>query len=220
MIKEIKDKELIYNIFLPNHETDFLQRKIKLLSQPYEVQMLQNMASKLNNNDVVLDVGANIGNHAIYLALSVGCKIICFEPDKKLCMAIRFSSEINNIKDKIQIYNVALGSEETVCKIIANEDNPNSVGSQQVLAGVGNISMKTLDSFNFSKLGCIKIDVEGFEENVLIGGIETIKKHKPILYIEAWNKEALDKVLDIIAPIGYTNKQRFNATPTYLFTID
>jgi FkbM family methyltransferase len=220
MIKTISDGKIVYDIFLPNYNTDFLQRQIRLLSKPYEIKMLEDMASRLNNNSVVLDIGANIGNHSLYLALSVGCKTICFEPDKNLCKAIRYSSEINNIENKIDIHNVALGLEESVCKIVMNEENPNSVGSQQVVSGFGNIPMKTLDSFNIQQVDCIKIDVEGFEEKVLLGGMQTIKNHLPILYIEAWNKEYLNKTLDIIGPLGYTSKQRFNATPTYLFTTD
>jgi FkbM family methyltransferase len=220
MIKTISDGKIIYDIFLPHCNTDFLQRKIRFTSEPYEIKMLQDMSSRLNNNNVVLDIGANIGNHSIYLALSVGCKVICFEPDKTLCKAIKDSSEINNIKNKIDIHNVALGSEESVCEIVMSEKNPNSVGSQQVVAGSGEIPMKTLDSFNIQQVDCIKIDVEGFEEKVLLGGIQTIKNHLPILYIEAWNKEYLNKILDTIGPLGYTSKQRFNATPTYLFTTD
>jgi FkbM family methyltransferase len=220
MIKKIGDGKITYEIFLPNYDTDFLQRQIRFLSQPYEIKMLQDMASRLNNDSVVLDVGANIGNHSLYLALSVGCKIVCFEPDNSLCKAIRYSSEINKIKNKIDIHNVALGLEESMCKIVMSQENPNSVGSQQVLSGSGNIPMKTLDSFNFDQVDCIKIDVEGFEEKVLLGGIQTIKNNLPVLYIEAWNKENFDKIIDIIGPLGYTSKQRFNATPTYLFTTD
>jgi hypothetical protein len=46
------------------------------------------------------------------------------------------------------------------------------------------ISVKKLDSFNFTDLNLLKIDVEGWEFEVLKGAVETIKKHKPVLLVE------------------------------------
>lgn len=218
MIKEIRYDDVSYKIYLPNHETDHLQRLIKNTSRPYELGMLQDMESRLNKDSVVLDVGANIGNHALYLAIFLGCQVVCFEPDKELCRSIQINSEINEIKN-ISIHNVAVGSENTVCHIVQSEKNPESVGSQQVVLGSGNVIMTTLDDFNFDRVDCIKIDVEGFEENVLIGAQKLIKKNKPIIYVEAWDLPSLQKIVDILGPIGYINRKRFNATPTYLFSI-
>ena len=41
---------------------------------------------------------------------------------------------------------------------------------------------------NIEKIDFIKIDVEGWEEQVLEGAMHTILKYKPIMYIEIWNK--------------------------------
>lgn len=46
------------------------------------------------------------------------------------------------------------------------------------------IEVRTLDSYNLTNITMIKIDVENFELNVLKGGIETIKRNKPIIFIE------------------------------------
>lgn len=219
MIKEISDGNISYNIYLPNHATDHLQRLIKNMSKPYELGMLQDMASRLQKDSFVLDVGANIGNHALYLAVVVGCDTVCFEPDKELCNAINISAEINELKN-IKVVNAAVGSENTICHIVMSEENPESVGSQQVVPYSGNIRMTTLDNFDFARVDCMKIDVEGFEENVLVGAKNTIERNKPIIYVEAWNNEALQKVVDILEPYGYSNRERFNATPTYRFEID
>lgn len=215
MIKEISDEKIFYKIFLPNHEKDHLQRMIKFLGKPYELQMLQDIVSRLNSESVFLDVGANIGNHSIYVSLSTQCEVVAFEPDKILCDAINTNIEINNIQN-ITVENCAIGSENTYCELVRNEDFPESVGAQQVIANVGQIPMKTIDSFNFDKVTCMKIDVEGFEKEVLLGAKETIIKHKPDIYIEAWSLEFIEEILDILSPLGYENKKRFNATPTYL----
>lgn len=217
MIKGISDDNIYYKIFLPNHDTDHLQRLIKNTSKPYELAMLKDMSERIDSSSVVLDIGANIGNHAIYLALVNKCKVICFEPDSKLTDSILYSAELNNISRNIEIHNVALGNENTICNLQMSKENPNNVGSQQVVTGYGNIVMTTLDSLNIDRVDCIKIDVEGFEEKVLLGGINLIKKNMPIIYVEAWDSKALSRIVDILSPLGYNVKQRFNATPTYLF---
>lgn len=218
MIVEVKDESYSYKLYLPNGEVDHLQRLIKNTSSPYEVNMLRDMASRLNKDSIVLDVGANIGNHSIYLAYVCGCSVICFEPDKNLTDAIEYNAQINSLLDKITIHQVAVGSKKTKCHIKMSDINPESVGSQQVVAGIGNIDMITLDDLGLNKVDCIKIDVEGFEKEVLLGAENLIKINKPIIYVEAWDQNYLNGILDILSPIGYSIKQRFNATPTYLLT--
>jgi hypothetical protein len=74
------------------------------------------------------------------------------------------------------------------------------------------IETRTLDSYNFSKIDFIKIDVEGWEEQVLRGAMDTILKYKPRMYIEIWTKEGdrvrpanYEKVSDILKrEMGYT----------------
>lgn len=218
LIANIKDGDYSYQLYLPNGDTDHLQRLIKNTSAPYEVGMLRDMASRLDNTSIVLDIGANIGNHSIYLAYVSGCSVICFEPDKNLTNAIEYSAKLNSLIDKIQIYEAAVGSKNTKCEIKISDDSPENVGSQQVLADRGNIDMISLDSLELNKVDCMKIDVEGFEKEVLLGAKNLIKDNKPIIYIEAWDKNYLRDIIDILAPLGYTIKQRFNATPTYLLT--
>ena len=48
----------------------------------------------------------------------------------------------------------------------------------------GSIQCRTLDSFKFSNVDFIKIDVDGFEHQVLIGAKRTIKKFSPVINIE------------------------------------
>jgi len=46
------------------------------------------------------------------------------------------------------------------------------------------VPMRTLDSFDYTDIGFIKIDVEGYEYKVLLGAKETIKKYRPVLLVE------------------------------------
>lgn len=59
-----------------------------------------------------------------------------------------------------------------------------SSGDSKVGTAVGDIPMRTLDSFNLQKVDFIKADCEGFEENVFLGAGETIRKWKPVIIVE------------------------------------
>ena len=55
---------------------------------------------------------------------------------------------------------------------------------KQHMVEIVEIPIKTLDSFNYDKIDLMKIDVEGFEEFVLAGAEETIKRCKPVIALE------------------------------------
>jgi FkbM family methyltransferase len=54
------------------------------------------------------------------------------------------------------------------------------------------------------KIVAIKIDVENFEYNVLKGGEQLLKKHKPAIYCELWNNEVRQRTISFLIEIGYT----------------
>jgi hypothetical protein len=67
--------------------------------------------------------------------------------------------------------------------------------------------MRTLDSFNLTNVGFVKIDVEGHEEAVLHGGVETLKREKPNLMIEIEERHApgsLARVSTFLDDLGYS----------------
>jgi hypothetical protein len=66
------------------------------------------------------------------------------------------------------------------------------------------VPIRTLDSYEFDNVGLIKIDVEGFEEKVLRGGVKTIARCKPILYIEDDRPELSGSLRKFITELGYS----------------
>lgn len=80
----------------------------------------------------------------------------------------------------------------------------------------GGIRCQPLDKLDINKkIDFIKIDVEGFEKEVLLGGVELIKRDKPQIYIEIFeeNKNAVDAILQ---KMGYVNKKRWNDDYLYV----
>jgi hypothetical protein len=61
------------------------------------------------------------------------------------------------------------------------------------------------DSYKHNNVSLIKIDVEGFEEQVLLGAQETIARSTPIIYLEADRVEKLAGLDDIPKAVGYAH---------------
>jgi hypothetical protein len=71
---------------------------------------------------------------------------------------------------------------------------------------VQKIRLETLDSQGLRNIGFIKIDVEGHEENVIRGGIETLKQNKPVLVVEIEKRHAgkpAGATIGLIEKLGY-----------------
>lgn len=101
------------------------------------------------------------------------------------------------VNGKIHTYNVALGPNQSSIEMhIKKNDGHNRVANDgyttpsgravKINTGYQRVSVpqETLDSYNFTDVDIIKIDVEGYELQVLEGAVQTIAKNRPIVQIE------------------------------------
>ncbi|MCC7051503.1 MAG: FkbM family methyltransferase [Bacteroidia bacterium] len=153
-------------------------------------QKLLNLAIK---DAVVLDIGTNIGSTLLQFANKVGenGRVYGFEPDKINYQVCLKNISLNKFKN-IDVSNIGLG--ETNDTFILAVDTPTNRGGNRIVIKKPlnkesiKIDVQKLDDWilskNIDRINLIKIDVEGFDLKVLKGGVETIKKFKPILFIE------------------------------------
>ncbi|AWM61388.1 glycosyl transferase family 1 [Stutzerimonas stutzeri] len=92
-----------YSIYLPDAENDYIQGRIVTDQQPYELEMLRDMAARLQPEDLVLDIGANIGNHTLYLASVAGCQVYAFSFQPENCSALVESVESNQLVGLVEV---------------------------------------------------------------------------------------------------------------------
>lgn len=184
---------------------------------------LQDFYTKvLKEDDIVIDAGANIGYLTVQFA-NIVKRVYSFEPQpyifNMLCSNILF----NNLNDKVEHYRVGLGDKEERGQLwsIDKED----FGGVWNYGGRGlewehshykatgevreedQIKVSTLDSFNIVKCDLIKLDVQGYEWQLIEGGKKTIESNLPIVLLES-NPERSDndkKVLDYFKNLGYSN---------------
>lgn len=143
-----------------------------------------NSLSFVSNFGTALDVGAHVGTWAADF-VKMFDKTICFEPIKehRECL-VKNLEAITKDSSKYEIYDCALGDEYKDKVYLGYVTEGNSGTASIVSEGEYSAEMKPLDSFNFSNIDYMKVDVEGFELQFLKGAAETIKRTKPVLNIE------------------------------------
>lgn len=204
-----------YKIFLPHVATDYIQGKIAKEGVPYEHEMLKDMASRVKSEDLVLDVGANIGNHTLFLAAS-GFRVCAFEPNVALASAIEKSLELNGWGDRVSVYASGLGRSAGMAHF--SKTISSNLGAMSLESGEGDIQLLALDELNFPQPPALmKIDVEGMELDVLQGAVNLIKNARPLIYIECLDQQHFREIFNWLSGAGYVYWDTFNASPTHLF---
>jgi FkbM family methyltransferase len=156
----------------------------------FEPQELIETLSILPKFARILDIGSNIGNHALFFTIcGEASEIHCFEPSQNTANTLHSNFQINKIPaSRYKIHRMAVGAKSqqgTLC----NLDNLNSGATSIKINTEGPIHIDSLDNIftTDSVFDLLKIDVEGMELEVLEGAGETIKRSQPIILIEVSN---------------------------------
>ena len=152
----------------------------------------------LRKDEVMLDIGANIGSYTILAGAVVGAKCFAFEPIPETFRCLIDNVNINGIYDKVKCYNIGLADKNGILKFTSNLGTNNHVifnNSSIKNIEIIDVPVRKLDTI---VSGCdpllIKIDVEGLELQVLKGADEILKSKSLLaVIIETFGKNNLDK---------------------------
>jgi FkbM family methyltransferase len=217
----VRWRDVEYVLRVPDAEIDYIQRLIVSRQAPYEQELLEAIAEHLSPGDLILDVGANVGNHTLFLAYTCGAIVEAFEPDRHLASAIEESAVANEIGERVKVHHAAVGASPGVAKLVV--DDPTNLGGQRTVAselqdGGETVEVVTLDAFSFADpVRAIKIDVEGAEADVLRGARDLLAKYRPLLFIECLTDLEFECVASILEEHGYIWVGVWNASPTHCF---
>lgn len=151
---------------------------------------------------VALDIGANIGNHALYFAGRFRV-VHAFEPHPATFHLLAYNA---TLADNVVVHKLGLGSADAVLSL--NED-PDNMGASSIrhAAGAGvrsvQIEVRRLDDLNLplDGLSFVKIDVEGFEPQVLRGAAHTLAVRQPVVVLEQLEREFSGGTTEAIAQL-------------------
>ena len=149
--------------------------------QRYRYYVYQNIPRKRT----MIDIGANIGIFAKPSA-ELFERVICFEPVPKNFEVLEKNLENYN---NVELHCLGISNQPQTAKFSMKTLKCGQ--SQQVTEYSDDpeyenfdCTLVTLDQYNFDRVDWIKIDVEGFEDAVLEGSRETIRRNRPWLLLE------------------------------------
>jgi FkbM family methyltransferase len=178
----------------------------------YDVYHLQQV---LQPGRVFLDIGANFGYYSVALAsrLDKQCTVHAFEPNPPTLARLRRHVAMNGLDDVVHVHDIALSDRPGTAALATKSGN--SGGAHVVASHPASptVQLGTLDDFcdqlPLTRLDAVKIDVEGFEERVLLGGQKTLKRWQPVLLLEMEPARLRDKqtsvqrVVQLLQELGY-----------------
>jgi methyltransferase, FkbM family len=192
------------NVKLSGYQGEYVFEKIKNGQCFYEQLILDKwVLPNVDNYKIIYDVGANIGNHTTYFAHNIKkANIFSFEPIKENYNLLKKNISDNNFNN-VKLFEFALGSHNTRAHMEFMEENNNGT-STIVLDSVSGeeVIVKVTDELELPLPNFVKIDVEGFEYEVLKGMRETLIKSKPDLWVEVDEKNSIE-VVKFLSEIGY-----------------
>jgi FkbM family methyltransferase len=149
--------------------------------QRYRYYVYQNIPHKRT----MIDIGANIGIFAKPSA-ELFERVVCFEPVRK-----NFEVLEKNLENysNVELYCLGISNQPRTAKFSMKTLK---CGQSQQVAEYSDdpeyenfeCTLVTLDQYDFDRVDWIKIDVEGFEDAVLEGSRETIRRNRPWLLLE------------------------------------
>jgi len=129
----------------------------------------------LRPQDVFVDVGANIGSYTVLASAVCGAEVIAFEPDPDTMRDLRANVEINGMESRVELVEAALGSRDGSIEFTVGQDTVNHVATLAD-SNTRRVRMRRLDDvLEERKPRLLKMDVEGYEGEVISGAEQTLR---------------------------------------------
>jgi len=203
-----------HGFWFPDYDDHFPRMLEKSLRKDgvtrYQYRARDAAVAVCDQKRICIDIGANVGLWACDLVKSFD-HVIAFEPVTEFIECFKKNVQGSNYT----MYQMALGRAESFIEMNIVQGNTGHTHIDQSSIGKGTIPLKTLDSFNLTNVDMIKIDVEGFEGEILAGAMKTIEQNKPVLVIEQQKHEYQNDMnetpaIKILEDWGYQVVEQFN----------
>lgn len=170
----------LFGYTIPLEVSRTMAHRLLCLQQEYFIAEKHLFENLVNTGDCVIDVGTNIGYYMLMFQQRIGPsgKVICLEPEPTNLQELKRTIAVNQFQN-IELLEVAAGDrQDTICL------DPGMNGRVNTKTSAHTVPMIQLDELIPHHPALVKIDVEGFEGQVLTGMQEMMATVKPNLFVE------------------------------------
>lgn len=186
----------------------------------YEPEELDILRSNFPLGGRFLDIGANVGNHSLYMAKFMrAARVVVIEPNPLAIPLLESNIHLNGIEAVVDRTKLGIGLSDGATDKAFIRTGHNNLGGARVKEGTGDIPLASGDALlGEETFDLIKIDVEGMEMKVLAGLASYLRRHPTRIFIEVDKKNytPFDAWLE---SEGYTvldRFQRYKANTNYM----
>ena len=214
LIKETASGKIVYNPL-----DKYVGKSIEAYGH-YQLEEKKIFSKYVNEESIVLDIGANIGTHTLWFAQNSKL-VIAFEPQRYAFQMLCANMALNSIQNA-DCKQLGVGSTREIIEVaFIDPEIENNFGGlslqdhsiEKVREEKGihldgeKIAICKIDDMGLQKCDFIKIDVEGMEPQVLMGGRTTILDLRPYIYIEVDREKNWDFINDLLFEYNYVSHE-------------
>jgi len=212
VLKEFKSYSLILDL---SKQTQFRMNYFR-----YEIENMLFFKKVTKNKDLIVEIGSHIGFFTVFFAsLAKKGKVLAFEPEKNNFHSLKQNVELNSFSNNVKIYNCAIGEKTSKKYFVLNNDND---GGHKIFKDKNSLDYmvdytilnKKIEVYPLSKFSrnidrkikILKIDTEGYEEDVLKGckSILSSKIFKPkYIIVETVDIKGLQVIYKYLNKFNY-----------------
>ncbi|WP_246040458.1 FkbM family methyltransferase [Roseovarius arcticus] len=158
----------------------------------FEAEELGMVAVHIKNDAHIIDIGANVGNHAMFFATRMGAaRVVVVEPNPLALAPLMANILLNKLESVIDMRFLGVGLSDASGDGFGMKRHDRNLGATKMFAGKGNLQVHAGDDLLRDETpDLIKIDVEGMEMRVLSGLNKMISSHRPVILIEVDEENA------------------------------
>ena len=208
-----KKKPIIWN-WINNIKYYLLIGDSCLISNCYfyigDYEQISFIINYLDKDETFIDIGSNHGNYTLISSCIIGCKTISVEPVKSTFNRLKMNLNLNKV-DNVILRQVGISDKEGKLMFSSNLGERNKVIENKTDQSLETVNVITLDKLLYREtdISMIKIDVEGYEKQVLLGGIKSLQnKNLNVIQIELNNANSFygydeNETISILEDYGF-----------------
>jgi FkbM family methyltransferase len=199
----------------------------------WEVDQLEYIAMVGPAGGIYVDVGSNIGNHAVFFGRFCADHVVAVEPHPRLQPILAHNLESNDLASRSTVVHAGISDTGTAGAMSLRDEHERNIGASHIVPGAeasaddALVRLRRLDDlldelrpllpalpFTF-----LKIDVEGMEMSVLRSATRLLRDHRPQILVELITEDALNEASTLLNEFGYQWVARLGSPPAYHFIV-